>query len=117
MCVLNIFEENITLYFMDSLCPIQGIIEIISKKWVLQIFKSLLSGVDSFSWFQKEIPGINSRTLSERLVELEAYGFINREIISTRPIKIKYSPTYKCEWLVKEFDKIEKLIRSWEETK
>lgn len=99
---------------MAHVCRIQAIIEIISKKWVLQIFKSLTAGVDTFSGFQKEIPGINSRILSERLVELEEYGFIERKIVSERPVKIKYSPTDKCGALTKEFDRMEALIRSWE---
>lgn len=99
---------------MAHVCRIQAIIEVISKKWVLQIFKGLTSGVDSFSGFQKEIPGINSRILSERLVELETNGFIERKIVSERPVKIRYSPTHKCGELVKEFDRIEDLIRSWE---
>lgn len=99
---------------MTHICPIQGIIEMISKKWVLQIFKSLTLGVDSFSGFQREISGINSRILSERLAELETYGFVERKIVSERPVKIRYSPTYKCQELVKEFDHIETLIRSWE---
>lgn len=47
--------------------------ETISKKWVLQIFKSLESGATTFSSFQKGIPGINSRILTERLVELEKH--------------------------------------------
>lgn len=98
---------------MTSVCPIQGIIEIISKKWVLQIFHSLTSGVDTFSGFQKAIIGINSRILSERLVELENNGFIERKLVSDRPVKIKYFPTHKCHELVKEFDRIEALIRSW----
>lgn len=100
---------------MKHTCHIQEIIEIISKKWVLQIFKSLASGVESFSGFQKAIPGINSRILSERLVELETHGFIERKIVSERPIKIRYFPTHKCGELVQEFDRMETLIRSWEQ--
>lgn len=99
---------------MAHVCRIQAIIEIVSKKWVLQIFKSLTSGVDSFSGFQKGIPGINSRILSERLTELEACGFIERKIVSERPVKIRYFPTPRCAELTQEFDHMEALIRSWE---
>ena len=99
---------------MSPICPIQVIIEVVSKKWVLAIMKSLTRGVDSFSGFQREIPGINSRILSERLVELETHGFIERRIVSERPVKIKYFQTSKCIDLVKEFDHMEEVIRSWE---
>ena len=95
-------------------CPIQAIIEVVSRKWVLHILRSLSSGVDSFSGFQKDIKGINSRILSERLVELEDYGFVERRIVSERPVKIRYFPTYKCRDLVEEFGRMEALIRSWE---
>jgi len=99
---------------MSHVCPIQEVIETISKKWVLHIFKSLTTGIDTFSGFQKGIPGINSRILSERLVELEKHGLIERKIVSERPVKIKYFPTYKCDELVKEFDHMEALIRGWD---
>lgn len=102
------------IILMANACPIQEIIEIVSKKWVLHIFKSLSHGVDTFSGFQKEIPGINSRILSERLVELEKHGFIERKIVSERPVKIKYSPTYRCHELLKEFDRMESCIKSWQ---
>lgn len=98
---------------MSSVCPIQGLIDLISKKWVLHIFKSLVNGVDSFSGLQKEIPGINSRILSERLSELEEHELIERRIVSERPIKIRYMATDRTRDLVKEFDRIEKVIRSW----
>jgi DNA-binding HxlR family transcriptional regulator len=98
---------------MSPQCPIQAIIEVISKKWVLHIFHALTEGVDTFSGFQKEIEGINSRILSERLTELETHGLVERKIVCERPVKIKYLPTEKCFALVKEFEGIEEVIRSW----
>ena len=98
---------------MNAQCPIQEIIEVISKKWVLQIFRAITEGTDTFSGFQKKIDGINSRILSERLTELEIHGFVERKIVCERPVKIKYLPTKKCFALVKEFERIEEVIRSW----
>lgn len=80
---------------------------------MLQIFRALASGIDTFSGLQKGIDGINSRILSERLVELENIGIVERKIVSERPIKIKYVPTQRCFDLVREFDRIDTLVRSW----
>lgn len=98
---------------MWHVCPIQEIISVISKKWVLNILKALSDGADSFSTIKKQIPKINSRILTERLTEMETYKLVERKIVSERPVKIKYFPTSRCLELEKEFKRIEELVRKW----
>jgi len=48
-----------------------------------------------FSQFLKSIEGINTKTLSIRLDEMERSGLINRRVLSRRPIEVEYSLTHK----------------------
>lgn len=96
-----------------AICKIQALIAVISKKWVLQIFRALILGADSFTAIMKEAEGINSRILTNRLSELEKHKLVERKIVSTKPVKIRYYPTEYSKELSKEFDNIERIIRSW----
>ena len=51
---------------------------IIGTKWTPQILYALASGAQRFSEIQKEIDGLNPRTLSARLEELKLAGIITR---------------------------------------
>ena len=48
-----------------------------------------------FGQFLGSIEGINTKTLSIRLKELEEYGLINREGTQQRPLQVEYSLTKK----------------------
>jgi len=48
-----------------------------------------------FSQFLGSIEGINTKTLSIRLKELEEYGLIDRQVTQQRPLKVEYSLTKK----------------------
>ncbi len=43
----------------------------------------------------KEAAGVGSRTLSERLKDLEAHGLVHREAIAEVPVRVEYSLTDK----------------------
>ena len=55
----------------------------------------LLLKQSKFSQFLGSIEGINTKTLSVRLKELEAYGLIERKVTQQRPLKVEYSLTKK----------------------
>ena len=59
------------------------------------ILKTMHDGCDTFTSIKQEIGGINQKILSARLSELEAVGFIAREVIQEKPIKIRYTLTKK----------------------
>ena len=55
----------------------------------------LLLKQNKFGQFLGSIEGINTKTLSIRLHELEDFGLIKRTIINSRPVQTKYSLTEK----------------------
>ncbi|MEI6711494.1 MAG: helix-turn-helix domain-containing protein [bacterium] len=80
---------------MKQDCTITHILNFINKKWIMVILKTMHDGCDTFTGIKQEIGGINQKILSARLGELESVGFISREVIQEKPIKIRYTLTKK----------------------
>ncbi len=63
-------------------------------KWKLEILYSLtLTESARFSELRRRLGSISSRTLSNKLKELEEDGYLNRSVTTTRPLRVDYTPT------------------------
>lgn len=88
-------EDHLAKFGMKC-CPIDNSLKIFGQKYALHIIRNLLLLKQSkFGQFLKSIEGINSKTLSIRLRELEDSGLIKRTIIPGRPVHTQYSLTEK----------------------
>jgi DNA-binding HxlR family transcriptional regulator len=74
--------------------------KIIGNKWTALILRDLFSGPKRFCELEKTVAGINPRTLSQRLDDLEEYGIITRESFAEVPPRTVYSLTPKGEDLL-----------------
>ena len=76
------------------ICPLKGIIDVISKKWALLIINTLgNSGKLRFNKLMETLRGISPKTLSDTLKDLQAEGLINRESFAEIPPRVEYSLT------------------------
>lgn len=67
---------------------------IMCKKWTLLIVNLLeTKNTRRFNDLLSELPGISSKTLSERLKELEGLKVIGRKVYAEVPPKVEYSLT------------------------
>ncbi|MHA2394381.1 MAG: winged helix-turn-helix transcriptional regulator [Promethearchaeota archaeon] len=75
-------------------CPVEGIINIISKKWALVIIGTI-SNYDKlrFNELLNNLNGISPKMLSNRLKELNEAGLIRRNVFPEIPPKVEYSLT------------------------
>lgn len=74
------------------LCPLKGIIDVVSKKWTLLIINSLGNHQKlRFNKLMKELEGVSPKTLSDTLKVLEAEGLIKRETFKEIPPRVEYS--------------------------
>jgi DNA-binding HxlR family transcriptional regulator len=73
---------------------------IISSKWTPQLIYAMANGVHRFGELQKEVGGINPRTLSARLDELERSGILVKTAYAEVPPRIEYALTPKGEDLL-----------------
>jgi DNA-binding HxlR family transcriptional regulator len=65
----------------------------LSRKWAINILKSMFLGCKRFSDFLETHDGLSNRVLSDQLKRLEYHGFIEKNIVSTTPVKIEYCLT------------------------
>lgn len=83
---------------MDSMraCPIDNTFKIIGKKFTVHILRNMTQLSQSrFNEFLDSIEGINPKTLSARLREMEKNGIIDRSVFPGTPVKIEYTITKK----------------------
>ena len=76
------------------ICPLKGIIDLISKKWSLLIINALGNcGKLRFNKLVETLSGISPKTLSDTLKDLQAEGLIKREAFAEIPPRVEYSLT------------------------
>ena len=68
---------------------------ILGNKWTALILRDLHSSPVRFHEFEKSIKGINPRTLSKRLDDLEEMGIITKRKYQEVPPHIEYTLTKK----------------------
>lgn len=83
---------------MDGMkcCPIDNTFSMIGKKFTVHILRNMTQlGQTRFNQFLESIDGINPKTLSARLREMERNGIIQRNVYPGMPVRIEYSVTKK----------------------
>lgn len=64
------------------------------QKWNLEILYLVgLQPGARFNALQKQLPGISSRTLSLKLKDLESLGYVTRNVVGDRPLRVEYDIT------------------------
>lgn len=96
----------------DPDCPITITLQLVTKRWVLFILRAVHHEVHTFNAIKRTLGGrISSRTLTDRLVELQQAGILEKRILSKKPLKTEYRYTAKslplkriiehlCDWAV-----------------
>lgn len=73
-------------------CPVELSLDIINRKWVLQIICDMFFGKSRFSEFQEERPELSNKALSRSLKFMEEQGLIEKMVDDTN---IEYFLTEK----------------------
>ena len=78
-------------------CPIDYTFTIIGKKFTVLILRNMLNlGQTRFNEFLGSIEGINTKTLSTRLKDMQKTGLIERRVFQDEtPVRIEYHLTEK----------------------
>lgn len=86
------------------LCPLEGVINLISKKWALLIINELGNhGQIRYSDLMKELKEISPKTLADMLKELQKERLIERQAFNEIPPRVEYT-------LTKDGQKLRKVI-------
>lgn len=81
-------------------CPVVATAQIVSGKWTLLILRDLAVGPCRFTELQHSLTGISTRTLAQRLRELEQAGVVAREEYAEAPPRVEYRLTERGQDLI-----------------
>lgn len=82
-------KESIVLF-----CPLQGVIDIISKKWSLLAINEIGNHKNiRFNELKRELKGITAKSLTNTLNELQSNRLISRKDFAEKLLRTEYSLT------------------------
>lgn len=82
-------------------CPIELVVTLFRKKWVIQIIRDLFFGKSRFNEFKEGKPDLSNKVLSNCLKEMEQNGLIRRIADKCDKKDVKYFLTEKGKSLNK----------------
>ena len=90
-------------------------LELLTRPWTLHILWSLsTNGPMRFGVLRKNVAGISSRVLTERLRMLEEKGFVFRHYEPSIPPAVTYGITERMKDIEKVLAQLEGLARKWQ---
>ena len=90
---------NITKHVKS--CPIELVVKLKNKKWVIQIMRDLFYGKSRFHEFNEDKPDLSNKVLSNCLKDMESNGLIQRIVDKCDKKNVKYILTEKGKSLNK----------------
>lgn len=72
------------------ICPVDRTLNLINKKWSIQIIRDMFFGKKHFKEFKEDKPKLSNKVLSNCLKELEENGLIEKHVLDTTPITTEY---------------------------
>ncbi|MFO0763755.1 MAG: helix-turn-helix domain-containing protein [Candidatus Gracilibacteria bacterium] len=75
-------------------CPQTAMLfSLLGKKWIIFIIKTLSQGHESFNDIRRSIGSPSAKILTLRLQELQNEGIVDRVVVTTEPLCIRYRLT------------------------
>lgn len=83
-----------------DVCPIQGVIDVVSKKWALLVVGVLGNSQHMrYNNIMRELRGISPKTLADTLKRLRDSGIVEKQTFNEIPPRVEYSLTEDGEKL------------------
>lgn len=76
-------------------CPIELVVKLINKKWVIQIMRDLFYGKSRFHEFNEDKPELSNKVLSDCLKDMESNGLISKIVDKCDRKNVRYKLTEK----------------------
>ena len=96
-------------------CPMDSILRLLMGPWTTHIVWILSSqGPSRFGVLKREVSGISSKVLTDRLRMLETAGVIYRDYKPTVPPAVTYGLTARGEELNQVLDALSEISQRWD---
>lgn len=70
----------------NIVCPVDKTLNLINKKWSIQIIRDLFFGKKHFKELKEDKPILSNKVLSNCINELEEKGLIEKKVLNTTPV-------------------------------
>ncbi|MBD1915563.1 MULTISPECIES: helix-turn-helix domain-containing protein [Cyanophyceae] len=95
-------------------CPVSVLMNLLSGPWTMYIIWRLsTNGPMRFGALRRQVEGISTKMLTERLRMLEQEGIVDRHYEPTVPPQVTYSLTERAGELVAILDQLNGLAQRW----
>jgi len=102
-------------YAHKPACPVEAMFRVLMGPWTMYILWSLrLEGPIRFGVLKRQLDGISSKVLTQRLRMLEHEGLIYRNHKPTIPPEVSYGLTKHGQELGNALDSLEAVARRWQ---
>ncbi|MCU1479379.1 MAG: transcriptional regulator [Subtercola sp.] len=89
------------------------VLEIVGKRWSSGILLAMARGADRFTAINTSVRDLTSRMLAVRLRELEHAGLVDRVVIPTMPVGVRYRLTAQGRDLLASLQPIAGYTHRW----
>ncbi len=97
-------------------CPFGELLVVLARPWTMHILWVLsTNGPTRFGALRRQVEGISSRVLTERLRVLEQKGFVFRDYEPTIPPSVTYGITKRMKDISKVMGDLDELARKWQQ--
>ena len=101
---------------VPSPCPIHELLAVLARPWTMHILWTLSTeGPTRFGGLCRQVEGISSRVLTERLRILEQKGFVYRDYKPTIPPAVTYGITRRMKDISKVLGDLNELAKKWQQ--
>ncbi|GAB3959213.1 hypothetical protein GCM10028805_54900 [Spirosoma harenae] len=94
---------------LDSTCPAEELLRLLSGKWKPQIIRLAVDGSVRFNSLLRQLEGSNKQSLAASLKELVNEGYLDKIVVKQKPLHIEYRLSEKGKALIPVFMQLEKL--------
>jgi DNA-binding HxlR family transcriptional regulator len=88
--------------------------ELLARRWTGLVLTALMEKSARFSEISTAVGGISDRMLSQRLVELEDIGMVERKVdAAQRPVLVEYASTQMARELSPVWNALQEWAEKW----
>lgn len=77
----------------DECRRFQTSVELVGRRWSSAILLAVARGAERFGDIVAVVPGLSDRLLAQRVKELETAGLLQRQVIASMPVQVRYRLT------------------------
>ncbi len=97
----------------DECRRFQSSVELVGKRWSSAILMAVALGAERFGEIISAVPGLSDRLLAQRVKELESVGLLERDVVATMPVQVRYRLTERGIDLMKSLQPLVAWSQRW----